>query len=271
MACSQPNCPCPPDAPLVGSPEYGSRRAHVDAGDLDALRLITIWVAANSPCLHIRFADGEFDSILGQSGTNTDGQDYQSGTLGKALHTTLHDLQEAAKHDRNHLLIGGDWTGKARRLYMEQQGLLDSIPWCPSQIFVNGLVSGDTLLFLEAVRQRTGHTYLVANRRVLHVAPSLQATPIEIPQRNAWDGVPAAKEVLLAQLGPGDLVLYAGGMAMKPLAYDLWQHRPDTAHIDVGCLFDPAVGIYNRSWSTGTPDARLLTYRERYVPWLQGH
>ena len=57
--CSEP-CLCPPDAPAVGLPSYMERRAHPDAGDLEAIRLITGWIRSGGPVMYLRFADGEF-------------------------------------------------------------------------------------------------------------------------------------------------------------------------------------------------------------------
>lgn len=278
MACSI-KCCCGPDAPPIGSPYYARGRGHPDAGDLDALRRLTYWLTSGEPFCHVRYADGELKSILGTEGKNTDGQPYLSATVGQELHRSLLALEEVG--DKSHLLVGGDWSGDpARRQYLER---FFDLPWCPSQIFVNGIVGLHTLRFLEAVRAFKGYKLLISNRLVSQVAPALGAQCLSVAMAEASNDLPWIERQLYRLMAgdespsdkspsdksnSGTLVLYCAGLAYKPLLVQMWRSFPSSTQIDIGCLFDGAVGINNRSWLEGKEDLRLTTYRKIYVPWL---
>lgn len=269
MSCSHSNCACGAAGhPPLGTPEYILQRAHDDAGDLDALRLMCRWLSAETAFCHLRFADGEFNAILGHRGLNGDGAEVSAPGLGQALESVLLD----AMRQSDPLLIGVDWTGDpARRKYLERHGMLRDIQWwCPSQVFVNGIMSGDSLNLLELIREARGQVHLVANGRVCDaVAPGLNARPYRMSSTNAWGGYKDALIHLRKIVARGDIVLYAVGMTSEPLAYRMWKDCLGSTHIDVGCFFDAAIQARSRSW-LHPDDERYQRFQEVYVPWLKG-
>lgn len=272
MKCSDGRgCDCRPEDPAITTPSYSRERRHPDAGDLDALERVTGWLLAGEPQCHLRYSDGEFMSMLGtDEPVNSDGQPHLTETLGRDLFRVLLDVALGAVEEKGNVLVGGDWRRPAETFdWLKRHGFLSSIPWCPSQVFVNGILSGHLMQFLHAVRHAPGQKFLVANERVASaVASSLGAHPIFVPEKGAYTAMDWVSVELLHKMRPGAIVLYAAGLGCKPTAWNLYRHAPGTSHIDVGCVFDGAAGLQSRSWLGGEPDAQLLEYRRSVVPWL---
>ena len=133
-------CRCTPASPKVGTPEYGLHRTHPDADDLEALRLVTSWLSDGAPLAHLRYSDGEFWTILGRQGVNTDGLRMNAGPFGQELAHILRSVSTGGWGSR--VLVGSDWTIPEHEAYVRSAGLLESVPWCPSSIWVNGVLSG---------------------------------------------------------------------------------------------------------------------------------
>lgn len=264
-------CSCQPEDPPIASPGYAARRRHVDAGDLDALRQVIRWLRDGVPQLHIRYSDGEFMSLMGVSGKNCDGQDLRPFALGIELRDTLFDMAEQGVACG---FVGGDWLRPHETFgWLEQAGLLDALPWCPSQVFVNGIASGETMRLLETLWLLIpGRKWIVGNPGVVHVVGNspLRALQVPVAAKGSYDDMPEIERTLARNLKPGDVVLWAAGLGCKPAMWRLYDRCPGTTHLDVGCLFDLAAGIVSRGWMRQPPDdARLRPYRDQIIPWLR--
>jgi hypothetical protein len=262
-------CRCAPDAPFVGTSLYAEERTHPDAGDLDALRMVTEWVRAKTPCLHLRFADGEFWSILNRKGINTDGMPFYGESLGPYLDRSLQEMSSGALKGKS-AIIGGDWSIPEHEAYIRKSGFMRTVPWCPSSIWVNGVVSGTLARFFETLLADPRPRVLVANEKISGAATFLRSMFFPIPAHAAWEAR-AAVASFLKTLPRDTVVLYCAGMASEGFAWESWKERPDLTHLDMGHVFDGAFGIRNRSWLL--PDGYCLrrnTYFERYVPVILG-
>lgn len=263
-------CTCPPDAPAVGTPLYAERRAHPDAGDLEALEIVTNWVKDGGPFLHLRYADGEFYSILGAKGVNSDGLAFDSGTLGVELHQVLDDISSGALSGTR-ALIGGDWTRPEAAVdYLHENGFLRGIPWCPSGIWVNGVTSGHLARFFEALLADPRPRVLIGNNRIRGAAAFLRAKFVEVPASASWS---VRKEInaVLATIAKNSVVMYCAGMATEAFAWASWKWRQDLTHLDMGHIFDGAFGVRSRVWlSADGKCVRRDTYFSRYAPVMRG-
>ncbi len=262
-------CHCYPDAPRVGTPLYAEKRTHPDAGDLEALRVVTGWIKGGEPCMHLRYADGEFYSIRGQQGVNSDGLAFQPETLGVELHKILIQISNGAARNLP-LLVGGDWTIPDHAAYVWEFGLERTVPWCPSGIWVNGIVSGALAEFFVALLRDPRPKILVGNDSIKGAAGFLGANFISVPASAAW----AARGDVgyaLRQAPKHAIVMYCAGMASEVFAWTAWNHRPDLTHLDMGHVFDGAFGVRSRSWlSTDGQCKRRDTYFEKYAPVMRG-
>lgn len=261
-------CKCPENAPKVGEPLYAEQRAHPDAGDLEALRIVTGWVAAKTPCVHLRFADGEFWSILDRKGVNTDGLAFDGGSLGRELATCLKEI--AAGTFGGPILVGGDWYFPEHEKYLKDNNLLRRIPWCPSSIWVNGVGSGTLARFFETLLADPRPRILIANKSIAGAATFLKATFFEVAAGGSWRSKDAVASLLKS--APKDaVIMYCAGMASEAFAWASVKQRTDLTHLDMGHIFDGAFGVRNRSWLR--PDGvckRRDIYFDRYVPVITG-
>ncbi len=262
-------CSCPADAPAVGTPLYAEQRTHPDAGDLEALRIVTGWVASRTPCLHLRFADGEFWSILDRKGVNTDGLGFQGGSLGRALDMCLKEMAAGGLAGKT-ALVGGDWTFPEHEEYLKKNNLLQRIPWCPSSIWVNGVCSGELARFFETLLADPRPRILIANRAISGAAGFLRSMFFEISAGGSWDS--RGPVSLLLRHAPKDaVIMYCAGMSSEAFAWSSVGERPDLTHLDLGHIFVGAFGIRNRSWlSREGKCERRDTYFTRYVPVILG-
>ncbi len=266
--CSEP-CLCPPDAPAVGLPSYMERRAHPDAGDLEAIRLITGWIRSGGPVMYLRFADGEFYSMMGNGGKNADGMPFYSETLGVELRRVLREIQAGALINQK-ALIGGDWSLPEASAWLKKKDLLQRIPWGPVSIWVSGIKSGETAKFFEALLADPRPRIFVGNERLQLAATFLKGTFIPVPAAAAWTA--RAKVAAALEAAPKDaVVLYCAGMATEAFAWSAHKKRPDLSHLDMGHIFDGAIGNRSRSWLQETGDcSRRDVYFSQYVPVMRG-
>ncbi len=262
-------CKCGPDAPAVGTPLYAEKRTHPDAGDLEALRIVTGWIKDGGPCMHLRYADGEFYSIRGHNGTNADGLAFDSSTLGVELHRILVQISNGIARDTR-LLVGGDWTNPDHAAYVWEYGLERTVPWCPSSIWVNGIVSGELAQFFYALLRDPRPKILVGNEKIRGAAGFLGASFIEVPASASW----AARGDVgyeLRQAHKHTIVMYCAGMASEVFAWTAWKHRTDLTHLDMGHIFDGAFGVKHRAWLQADGNClRRDTYYSKYAPVMRG-
>lgn len=262
-------------------------------GSAEALRLMTLKLKAGIPQCHVRFADGEFWSIMGRVGPNADGQEHLPHTLGIELRKTLFAI--GCLKDPN-VLVGGYWDiPVSARQWLVKTGCLEHIQWCPVQVFVTGIDDDTTMDFLNTIRQTAGRTYLVANSKVAQLAESFGARPLIVTlpekklqeithnntiytpntpgwygEKNAYTDMPEVVGWLKMVLSPGDKVIWCGGLGCKPALYRMYREYPGTSHFDMGCFFDLAAGLVSRTWMTSPPDARQQKYLDEYAPRLRG-
>jgi hypothetical protein len=281
---------------MIGTPGYAASRTDENHNEHAgaALLMLRWWLLKREACCHVRYADGEFYSILGRIGPNADGQEHLPQTLGKDLAASL---ERISRERKSNVLVGGYWHVPPNAwTWLVGQGYDKTIPWCPVQIFVDGIVSMETMRFLETVKAARGAKFLIANQFVCDaVADALDATPVPVPLPakkveehfgraapgnnapgyyggdSAYAAMPEVEATLRAAMKPGDIAIWCAGLGCKPSLYKMFSDIAGTSHFDMGCFFDGAAGLISRTWLTdGRPDHRLIAYREKYLPWLLG-
>lgn len=231
------------------------------------------WLDACSPFCHLRFADGEFNSILGTaspnfgSGSNCDGHEYMTDTLGVALAGVLGEI--AAKHpNHGNLLVGGGcWRPSAYVDYLREQGCLERIPWVGGQVFGAGIESLATKRFLVKLHDYAGRKILVGNAGIEGAKHFLGADFIEIPARNCWLKEAETTAELRKRVAPGSVVIYCAGMPAAVYQWRMWKAVPDSTHIDMGHIFDGIFGRESRKWLRWN-NGRRRTYLAKYGPMI---
>ncbi len=219
------------------------------------------------PFAYLRYGDGEWISIFGWPGRNSDGCDHLPGTMGRELRQTLD-------------LVAGLWP-RNERVYMglhtwlfqdEICGYLAGSPfarrlhWVSDNLFAEGLRDLSTRRFLEAVRDYRGRKLFVGNDMHAAVARALGCRHVLIPRRDCYLVLEKARRRCRFR-GPG-LVLASAGMATECLFGRLYPENPDGTYVDCGHIFDALVGRFSRDYTRENHDDILGVYEEHYRPLL---
>ncbi len=234
---------------------YAERRTDVNEGHLEALARLCEWLEDGQPFCHIRFSDGELNPIAETPGPGWDGNRSVSVELRDGLRVVLHTI--ADQHpDHGRLLVGGDWSGDQRhRQYLAERDLLRRIPWVPSSVFVDGVMSGAVLRWLQGLRTYPGQVVLVGCGGIRTAAAFMHATFIEVPGVDAWLSTDSTLAWIRAQL-PTDrraLVIFCAGQSSKAWAWEIWTGSNRTVSVvDMGHFFDLACGMKTRMWHEET-------------------
>ena len=193
------------------------------------------------PFAQVNYGDGEWGCILGRKMTNAQGETYEP-PLTEALGNTL-------RNPRNY------WhgTNSGPALAQEVAGWLKGagtppIRWVYKETLSGANVNGRLGPFFRAVRSR--RTLVVGPAHLANVDPRATggAPLIVVPDSTAWKvSAETAKEVA-SRLKPGDLVLFASGMATNLTVHSLWPEwgPKGVTMLDVGACLDPYAGVFSR-------------------------
>jgi hypothetical protein len=255
---------------------YAERRTDVNQGHLETLARLCEWLERGDPFAHLRFADGEFMCItreLPNGDVNGDGSTHFAD-LGTALGQVLIAMG-AAHPDHGQLLVGGDWAGSPTHFnWLREHGLLRTIPWTAGGVFVDGVVSGAILRWLDALRAYPRSIVLVGCDEIRPAARFMRASFVPVPHPNAWLATDETMATLRARAQPGDLVLLCGGQAAKVWGWRLWYDSGRAVSVvDMGHFFDLACGRYTRRWHEECDppwDNRRRIYEETITPIVRG-
>ena len=253
-----------------GVPGFDALVANADSDHLDTLELFNRLLREQRPFTHLRYADGEFMSIVGtsRSSFNADKHSYFHDTLGIALAKTL--ATAAAKFDPD-LYVGADFVAGGKEWAIENN-LKSKINWTASQVFVAGITSLATLEFLRIIRADNRRKVLVACRESAPAARSLLATHIEIPARDCWlsSGDVRPQFDHQAKLNADTIFLFAAGMSSCVWGYELHRQYPAATIIDIGHLLSGAFGDHRRRWLKVKNCERWRAYEQLYIPLIRG-
>ena len=241
------------------------------------------WLKAGLGFAHIRFNDGEMNSLLRlykPEERNNCGHHYFLD-LGDALLRMMREMKEA-KPDR--LLLGSYWHTQSEdisrldqpcRAFVEwiiKEEMLD-LPWVGSDDLVEGLMDGSTLPLFDEIRgqaEQGRRSILVGNPRIAPGAKCLGAEFVQIPRIDCWryttQLMATMRGVLLNH--PNAAVTWCCGMS-KPWIFDLWREFPNSCHLDAGHLFDAAVGEMNRAYSRrrNRAEEKWRCYEDFFLPY----
>jgi hypothetical protein len=235
-----------------------------DARGPELLAELQQWLATDQPFCHLRYGDGEFNSILGTRGRNSDQHEFFGRTLGKRL---LQVLIDAARWRGAGLVrIGGWWDDRFVDL-LEQHDLRHTVPWCSAGALYYGIEDLSVLQFLHALRESPRPKVLVGSRRISRAARWLGAKHVPVPLVNCWLRYGQTLEHCLASGNEQTLFIFSAGMMSCVLGWELWQRWPESQQIDVGHIFDACLGYRVRAYMKHSqPTAAKLAIEQHYAP-----
>jgi len=255
--------------------DYLETRATAHSGWCQALQQLCLWVESGTPCCYLRYGDGEFNCVCGferkwprEKEAFVEHASFID-TLSPVLGQILFEIAQCHPNHGN-LLFGGYWQAHpAHEAFVREHDLLRRLPWVPCQLMVTGLMSMYTMRLLKAIIEAPGPRALVVHEGVKEACRGLDATWIEIPKRDCWLEKDRITKDIANFVQPGAILLYAGGLGIKPVIWKVWRHFPFATHIDMGHFLDPAFGLATRRWLTGD-GARKRCFLEHYAPVILG-
>lgn len=198
----------------------------------DELADMTMRVERESPFLHVRYGDGEFCSVIGRQGRNSDKSQYEPETLGRELLAML--LAAADYEPKCNLFIGGCWEASLASELLDSHniGAGGRIHWTSARCFNHGILSGEAVAFFRAVKQSSQHKVLVAPSLAAPFAARCGMEHVIVDERDAWN----ERARILDALAPrsDSMILLCCGMSAPVLAWKLWEVSDRRIVVDVG-------------------------------------
>jgi hypothetical protein len=224
---------------------------------------------ADEPFAYLRYNDGEWLSILGHRGRNTDEHDFFPETLGRDLSLSLEYL--AGLWPENGRIYAGLNTylyQDAIRRHLAEHRLFERVRWVGDNLFGDGLHDLSTYRFIEAVKAHDGRKTLVANRTLAPVAKGLGCRHVVIARKDCY--VELGRMIkACAFRGPG-LLICCAGMASECLIHRAHEANPRGSYVDCGHIFDALVGNRSREYTRIDADGILELLETRYAPLVFG-
>lgn len=186
----------------------------------------------NEPFAFTRWGDGEWFTIEGRSGSNTDGNIYYKD-LGAALKNIISTKQDYFMGNQS--LVD----------YSVQQSKQYSQDWVDADVFHRASSGGSLDKLIQVLFDK--HVVYVGNESLKKL--NFINEFIEIPYKNVWlqrnellDRIRATFDDTLK------VYCFSAGMATNVFVDRLWKEDSSNIYLDVGSVFDPYVGRNTRSY-----------------------
>lgn len=147
-----------------------------------------------------------------------------------------------------------------------EQFNLDEYQLCAEHWPLDGVVDGSTLRLLRELRDRGA--VLVTCKELEDAGLCLGANVILCPTADSWT---ARQEVeVTCRAYGGAVFVWAGGVGLKPTAWRIFQEHPLSSHIDVGHLFNGALGLRDYGWLQRGDGPWYVPYFDSFAPYVRG-
>lgn len=175
-----------------------------------------------------RYGDGEMYCMWGKQGQNSNGCRY-SPELRQALLDSMkhkddpsfiYGMQRVLPHDRERI----------EREYPD-------IDWHDTEIFSEAVANGELYPLIEQLRKM--NVTIIWNSDISSVLPNSRL--IKIPSSNAFD----LRDEIISKIDNSEVIIFCCGMAANALIGEL-HNRIDAFLLDLGHIFDPAIGLLSR-------------------------
>ena len=214
-----------------------------------------LMIKNRAPFSFARYGDGEWMSILGYSGRNCDGVQFNN-ELKLALTETLKYPQLNDNYYYGMLAIAFRYM----RPYIEKFTYINNldITWTEATFLVAANRQGQLSSFLRSLRKRSILYVGPAHLRAISDIIGLNIKHfIDVPNERAFEERERIKKEVLRFSGKADFVGFSAGPATKWLIWSLYPHLGQTHTLfDFGSIFDGYVGRPSRKYQ------RRKTWRE---------
>lgn len=201
----------------------------------------------DSPFSLVRYGDGEFYSLLGQTGKNCDGADYGLPNLRKSLKETLTNPRDYLYGIGPKVMNRKNGTTEQSVQWIDQNA--PQIKWHTSETILEASLAGELKPFI----QKLGKIMIVGNER-LNQAPIPFKVFVQVPSANAWLQYDEILYLIRQELYQVDTVLFCAGFLSKVAIWDLFPSTGKThTCLDVGSTLDMYCGVNSRSYARKLP------------------
>jgi hypothetical protein len=176
---------------------------------------------------------------------------------------------------RDRLLLGASWysdradaactpfANEVRALGMEDYN------WCHEHWPLEGVVNGATRRLIDAVRPHKGQVFLLTCTSLRDARHCLGAEWLQVPGRDSWWAADEVFRMCLARCAPGAVFVWAAGGGLKPTAWKVWRQAQYTTHIDIGHLFNGALGMHDYGWLERRDGPWYQPYFRDFAPYVR--
>lgn len=185
------------------------------------------------------YGDGEWSCILGYQGQNSQGGCY-TPELRKALIETLQEPR----------FTYWGWNPGRKLLDEAQQWLADNnmrVQWVNKEILAAVNCQGQLGRLLLILQKR--NVLLIGPKHLKELQILKHNAFVEVPLPNAFTAIKDTIAAIITRTTTRacDCLLFCSGMASNPTMWRLVPLLPPTVTmLDMGAIFDPYVGIFNR-------------------------
>lgn len=191
------------------------------------------------------YRDGEWYCMLGHRGRNCNGERY-TPSLAAALQRTLLEPvgqwcvfwwpgPRETPSQQNVRARAVDWIRKRK----------PPVRWLPDRPIGRANEQGLARPIFEAMARR--NIVVVGPQHLLRQTLLPVQSYVVVPDATAWVEHERIVEDAMAVIQPGDLVLFAAGMATNVMIWKMWPLlRGRATLLDIGATLDPYAGVFSR-------------------------
>ena len=203
---------------------------------MNSTQQLTEYIQTNTPCLFIKYGDGELFAAKYLDGGNCDGTPYTKN-LGDKLREAFVYI-----YKQPNVMLGAWHDSSAVEFW---NGLVEGAPvnWVHYHtVLIDSLDSTDKLLLFKAIKESSRKKIYIANPLLKKALPLLNIdTHVEVDYSNWFDTNYDAVFSSIKSAVENDsntIILTSAGMGAKYLITDLHKLYPNAIYIDIGSGLD---------------------------------
>ncbi len=133
---------------------------------------------------------------------------------------------------------------------------------------LDGVVDGSTIRMLDAVRESL-KAVLVTSHPLRDASLCLYAPTVMVSRQDSWNGREDVYDDCRTYAEDGAIFVWAAGGGLKPTAWRLFREFPQSSHLDVGHLFNGALGLRDYGWLQRGDGPWHEAYFRDFAPYVQ--
>lgn len=205
---------------------------------MNSTEQLTRYIESNTPCMFVKYGDGEYYAAMFNQGGNCDGTPYTKNLGTKVRESFVYNSQQ-----KNAMI--GEWHSMSNKPFWE--GLdpkIRDVQWVDfhTVLIDQSTRSTDKLLLFKSIQQSSRKKIYIANETLSRAKDFFKIESHIVINPSNWfdteyDSVFAAASSAIED-DSTTLVLISAGMGGKYLISELHKKHPNAIYIDVGSGFD---------------------------------